>query len=239
VATKTNFWQNNKGIILFLFLMLFFRSAIADWYHVPSGSMKPTILIGDRVWVNKLAYDIKLPLTNINLNRHAEPERGDVVVFDSKASDNLLIKRVIGVPGDQIELFDNQLFLNGKALQIELLPLQQDFDIFLDDRENANYYREYFDDSHKEGWSDSPDDDKSHIIRIVKRGWSSLDSFDSVIVGADQLWVMGDNRDNSADSRVIGLVPRNELVGRAESVILSFDNQNFYLPRSGRYSVGL
>ena len=62
------FWNQNKRFILFLFLMLFFRSAVADWYHVPTGSMQPTILIGDRVLVNKLAYDVKIPFTDINLN---------------------------------------------------------------------------------------------------------------------------------------------------------------------------
>ncbi|MCF6194769.1 MAG: signal peptidase I, partial [Kangiellaceae bacterium] len=104
MSKLANFWNENKGLFLFLFLMLFFRSAIADWYHVPSGSMQPTILIGDRVFVNKLAYDVKIPFTDINLKRHAEPRRGDVIVFDSKASNDRLIKRVIGISGDKIEM---------------------------------------------------------------------------------------------------------------------------------------
>lgn len=233
------FWNENKGILLFLFLMLFFRSAIADWYRVPTGSMQPTILIGDRIWVNKLAYDVKVPLTDINLNRHNEPERGDVVVFDSKVSDELLIKRVIGLPGDTIELVNNRLFVNGKALQVQVAKADQRFDIFLNDRDNASYFREYENTDIINTETNRSSVRSSHFIRVLQAKTFSIDSFAPVIVGGDQLWVMGDNRDNSADSRVIGMVPRRELVGRAEKVIISFDPQDYYLPRSGRYSVSL
>ena len=113
-------WNNNKGLILFIFLMLFFRTAIADWYHVPSGSMKPNILIGDRVWVDKLAYDVKIPLTDINLNRHSEPQRGDVIVFNSAVSNDRLIKRVIAIPGDIVSMQGNQLFINHQPLELKL-----------------------------------------------------------------------------------------------------------------------
>lgn len=224
-------WKQNKGFILFIFLMLFFRSAIADWYQVPTGSMQPTILIGDRVFVNKLAYDTKIPFTKINLSRQGEPERGDIVVFDSKISEDRLIKRVIGIPGDIIELKSNRLYVNHKPLDLETLEYSADFDRFLDDRKIAAYYRESIevDDSIK----------KSHSIRILQDQYTRLSSFSQVKVLQDSYWVMGDNRDNSADSRVIGLVPRDELIGRAERVIISFDKENYYLPRDGRFSVEL
>ncbi len=224
-------WKQNKPFILFLFLMLFFRSAIADWYHVPSGSMQPTILIGDRVWVNKLAYDTKIPFTQINLSRRAEPLRGDIIVFDSQVSEERLIKRVIGTPGDMIELRNNRLYVNQQPVEIKVIEYSADFDDFLNDRSVAAYYKESF----------KLDDllVKKHDIRIRLDGASRLSSFPAVRVPRDSYWVMGDNRDNSADSRVIGVVPRNELIGRAEQVIVSFDKENYYLPRDGRYSVEL
>lgn len=224
-------WNENKQFILFIFLMLFFRSAVADWYHVPSGSMKPTILIGDRVFVDKLAFDVKIPFTNINLNRHAEPQRGDVIVFDSKASGNRLIKRVIGIPGDVIELNNNWLVINGNRVEIELINYPAEFDQFLNDRDTAVYYKESF--------KLTALNKNSHQIRVSSSLLSRRSSFTKTVVPDDHYWVMGDNRDNSADSRVIGMVPRDELIGKAESVILSFDKENLYLPRKDRYLVEL
>src|SRR5450759_5965790 len=101
-------WRENRGLMLFVVLMIFFRSALADWNTVPSGSMKPTILEGDRILVNKLAYDLRIPLTHISIYKFADPKRGDIVVFDSKAADARLVKRVIGVPGDLVEMRDNR-----------------------------------------------------------------------------------------------------------------------------------
>jgi len=224
-------WNNNKGFIVFIFLLLFFRSAIADWYHIPSGSMQPTLLIGDRVYVDKLAFDVKIPFTDINLNRHAEPQAGDVIVFDSKASGNRLIKRVVGVPGDMVELRNNRLYINHRQVNIELIEYPASFDQFLNDRQIATYYRESFE-------TNQPST-TSHDIRIRTDRFDRSSSFPPIKIPEDSYWVMGDNRDNSADSRVIGFVPRSELIGRAESVVISFDKSNLYMPREGRYSVKL
>lgn len=221
------FWSSNKGFIVFIFLMVFFRSAVADWYHVPTGSMQPNILIGDRVWVDKLAYDVKVPLTGINLYRHNEPRHGEVVVFNSEVSKNRLIKRVIGVPGDTLEMKGNQLYINGLALQLEPLLESQSFDLFLNDRDIATYWQELTINANNE--------QVIHTIRVTLEGQSFLSSFSPITVPRDYLWVMGDNRDNSSDSRVIGLVPRSELVGQAKKVVVSFDPDNYYLPRSGRF----
>src|SRR6187402_3582202 len=99
-STKTFsvIWKENKSFFIFVVLMLVFRSALADWNTVPTGSMKPTILEGDRIAVNKLAYDLRVPFTAISLLKLADPERGDIVVFESKASAKRLVKRVIGLP---------------------------------------------------------------------------------------------------------------------------------------------
>ena len=109
------FLTRNRGFITFLLCMVMFRSAIADWNAVPTGSMQPTIEIGDRILVDRMAYDIRLPLTHINLLHRADPRRGDIVVLDSHAANVRLVKRVIGLPGDQVAMRDNVLFINGHA----------------------------------------------------------------------------------------------------------------------------
>jgi len=106
-------WRSNKNLVAFLFLMVLFRSAIADWNVVPSGSMLPTIRIGDRIFVDKMAYDLRVPLTHIAIVHFGDPQRGDIVTIDSAAAHELLVKRVIGVPGDQVALRENVLYVNG------------------------------------------------------------------------------------------------------------------------------
>src|SRR5437762_4621370 len=106
-------WHEYRSFVLFVILMIIFRSALADWNTVPTGSMKPTILEGDRILVNKLAYDLRVPLTHISVLRFADPQRGDIVVFDSQAADTRLVKRVIGLPGDVVEMMNNRLRING------------------------------------------------------------------------------------------------------------------------------
>lgn len=112
----TTFWRNNRGFIVFVSLMLMFRSAVADWYEVPSGSMQPTIQIGDRILVDKMAYDLRLPFSAVSLKKQADPRQGDIVVFVSKVADNRLVKRVIGVPGDVVAMQNNVLTINGKQI---------------------------------------------------------------------------------------------------------------------------
>jgi signal peptidase I len=204
-------WKENKTFVLFIGLMLVFRSAVADWSEVPTGSMKPTILEGDQILVNKMAYDIRIPFTHVSLLKMSDPHRGDIIIFDSKVSDKRLVKRVVGVPGDLVELINNELYINGKKL------------------------------SYSDAISTKETTDKlenllgvEHFIRVNNNG-SPLSSFRSIKVPAGYYLALGDNRDNSADSRVIGFIPRNEIVGRSRSVVLSFDYENYYIPRSGRF----
>jgi signal peptidase I len=105
----------NKGFIVFMIGLVMFRSAFADWSVVPTGSMQPTIQIGDRIFVDKAAYDVRVPLTHISLWHIADPQRGDIVVLDSHAANERLVKRVIGIPGDEIALRGNVLYVNGIA----------------------------------------------------------------------------------------------------------------------------
>lgn len=208
-------WTENKALLLLLALMFTFRSACADWNTVPTGSMKPTIIEGDRILVNKLVYDVRVPFTNISLWKLSDPARGDIIVFESKASGNRLVKRVIGIPGDTIGLRDNKLIINGKHLDYKIVA---SINLTVDKLENLLGVE--------------------HLIRIDKRS-SPLSDFQSVDVPADHYLVLGDNRDNSSDSRVIGFVPRQEIIGRSRSVVLSLNYDNFYIPRINRFFMHL
>src|SRR5580693_6776477 len=109
-------WHEAKSLLLIIIILTAVRSAIADWNDVPTGSMNPTIVQGDRVFVNKLAYDLKVPYTTWHLAQWSNPKRGDIVVFFSPADGVRLVKRVIGLPGDKIELRNEQLVINGQAV---------------------------------------------------------------------------------------------------------------------------
>jgi signal peptidase I len=101
--------------------MLVFRSAVADWNDVPTGSMKPTIVEGDRILINKMAYDLRLPFSQYLLITLAEPLRNDIVIFESDVADKRLVKRIIGIRGDTVALHNNQLVINQKSAQYTLI----------------------------------------------------------------------------------------------------------------------
>src|SRR5437773_3175566 len=113
--TKKKLFEEIKVFVLMLLVVSSLRSALADWNDVPTGSMKPTIQEGDRVVVNKLAYDLKVPFTTIEVAKWGDPLRGDIVVLFSPVDGTRLVKRVVAVPGDRIEMRENQLFVNGQA----------------------------------------------------------------------------------------------------------------------------
>lgn len=208
-------WNNNRSLIIFICLMSVFRSAVADWYEVPTGSMQPTIIEGDRILTDKMAYDLRVPFTKISLLTLGQPSRGDIIVFDSVAANNRLIKRVIGVPGDTINFEDNELTINGEKLSYVTVG--------------------------ELGLSETKEEDLlgiKHKIRVSKYA-SKMQSFDTIIIPKGFYLAMGDNRDHSADSRVIGLVPRAELLGKAKRVIASLDYDNYYLPRKNRFLIEL
>ncbi|MGJ8691218.1 MAG: signal peptidase I [Thalassotalea sp.] len=212
-ALAVRHWlNNNKGFILFILLMGVFRGAYADWYHIPSSSMEPTITIGDRILVDKTAYNINLPFSDISLIRTNEPERGDIVVFDSKAAKVRLIKRVIGLPGDSIAMNNEQVSINGKALDYLTTSKQQHQLVAQENLGNL-----------------------SHAVQYLANGNQEHTAFTAITIPTDYYLVLGDNRRNSADSRYYGLVPRSELIGKANKVAFSLDYQNFYLPKTNRF----
>ena len=127
------FWKENKQFFLLLICIVFFKSAIADLSSISGASMQPTLLDGDKVWVNKLAYDIKIPFTEISLGQLSDPCGGDVVIIDSKKANKRLVKRIVGVPGDTIYMQNNALVINGEAAHYEVLSRDDDSIIILEE----------------------------------------------------------------------------------------------------------
>ncbi|RBP48341.1 signal peptidase I [Arenicella xantha] len=211
--------RENRGILLFLVLMLVFRSSLADWNVVPTGSMQPTIVEGDRILINKLAYDLQLPFSNIKLLKFGDPERGDIIIFNSEVADLRLVKRVIGLPGDSIEMRNNSLLINGQQLDYTALKLSPDL----------NHESEHQNFDLREDLLGLP-----HKIRTTSPQ-SPLASFGPVIVPENNYLALGDSRDNSADSRVIGFIPRSEIIGRSRRVVMSLDSEHYYMPRQDRF----
>ena len=213
----------NKGFVLFLCLFGIFRTAVADWNPIPSGSMRPNLLEGDVVLVNRLAYDVKLPLTDVVLAHLGEPARGDVVTFSSPRDGTRLIKRVIALPGDVVEMRNERLVINGRAADYALLGRM--VEPIGGNRVDALRLAETM-------------GRKRHQIQVMPQV-AAARNFGPVTIPKDQFMMLGDNRDNSEDSRYIGLVPRKLLIGRAERVLVSDDYQGNWMPRLERFGMSL
>lgn len=220
-------WREWRGFALFVAVMLVFRSAIADWNQVPSGSMQPTILPGDRIVVDKLAYDLRVPFTLTRISQWSAPTRGDVITFPSPLDERLFVKRVVGMPGDTVELRRNQLIINGAAASYDSLTEDEIRTLPIHPSASYRVLRETVLGS-------------SRIIMVRKapidRGYSS---FGPVVVPDDHYLVLGDNRDNSGDFRRIGPVARERVLGRAHAIAFSLNYDNYYAPRVDRFFTDL
>lgn len=214
--------RNNRGFLAFVLLLGLFRTAIADWNPIPSGSMQPTLMEGDVVFVNRLAYDIKLPLTDHVLLPLAEPQRGDIVTFTSPRDGVRLIKRIVALPGDRIAMREKRLIVNGEPAHYVALA-REGHQAGVDAPSPAQRYTEQV-------------ANKEHAIQWLRRV-HGYDSFPEQKVPDGHYLMLGDNRDNSADSRYIGLVPRQLLIGRAVRVLLSVDILGAWLPRLERFGL--
>lgn len=219
-------WNNwIKPIGMAVVVVMTFRSSVADWNDVPSQSMEPTILVGDRIFVNKLAYDLKVPFTTWHVAEWSGPQRGDVVVFFAPKSGTRMVKRVVGLPGDIIELRDNHLRINGKTVEYDPVPVEQ-----IDTQDLT--------DSAPFVFAEEKLGSEAHAM-MIQPGRRSPRSFGPLAMPADEYFVMGDNRDNSGDSRVFGFVPRKQIVGKAVGLAFSLDKQDGYVPRWHRFLRGL
>jgi signal peptidase I len=212
----------NKSLLIFFGLMLCFRSAVADWMYVPSGSMNPTIVEGDRILVDKEAYGWRIPFTTKRLTQGSDPQRGDIVIFASPEDGITLVKRVIGLPGDTVEMRNEQLLINGSAIDYTSLPE------VAADTELPSATRAQEHDYLTENLADH-----AHAIMVLPQRHADR-SFGPVVVPAGEYLVLGDSRDNSKDSRYIGFVPRASIVGRAFAVAYSLDADRWYRPRGDR-----
>jgi signal peptidase I len=221
-----NFVRNNKGFLAFLVLFGVFRTAVADWNPIPSASMHPNLLEGDVVLVNRLAFDLKVPLTNVVLAHMGEPARGDIVTFESPKDGTRLIKRLVALPGDTVEMRNERLYINGKGADYDMVAES------LDSVQGATLRALQLSESIEGGKGG-----RRHIQ--VLPDVVAPRTFGPLRVPAGQYLMLGDNRDNSADSRFIGMVPRKLLIGRAERVLVSADYQGNWMPRTERFGMSL
>ncbi len=203
------------------------KSALADINYVPSGSMKPTILEGDVLVVNKLAYDLKVPFTRHRLASWAEPARGEIVVCFEPTDGTRLVKRVVALAGDTVELRDDVLLLNGRPADYAALPPDGAGVRYLASEERAAAV-----------FATEAIGGSTHALMLSPHR-PARRSFGPVLVPAGQCLVLGDNRDNSRDSRYFGFMPVERIVGRAEAVFVSADLDRWLLPRFGRFCTAL
>lgn len=195
-----------------LLAVLVLRAFVVEPFRIPSRSMVPTLLVGDFILVNKFGYGLRLPVTHTKIVDIGEPQRGDVMVFrypEDPTKD--YIKRVIGLPGDTVAYHGTQLFVNGKAVPAEAAGL------YTGEGAPAHFMTRLL-------FEDLPDGPVHPILDIENRPGPQQNT---VKVPPHHYFVMGDNRDNSADSRVWGFVPESALVGQAFMIWLSIDFNDF------------
>lgn len=207
-------------VILFVFLL---RSFVVEPFRIPSGSMLPTLHSGDFILVNKYEYGLRFPVFNFEITEGTNPKRGDIVVFKYPLDKNVdFIKRVIGLPGDEIRYIDKELYVNGK--RVETTPDGSFFD-----KETYTDLKQFNEDLdgvvHK-----IVENDKVPSMARPVQGHTGLNhcvyNMGDVVcrVPEGHYFMMGDNRDNSADSRFWGFVPKEEIVGRAFYIWLNISD---------------
>lgn len=192
-----------KSFFPVLFVVFVLRSFLVEPFQIPSSSMVPTLQVGDYILVNKYTYGIRLPVVRTKVLALNEPERGDVMVFfPPHMNDTYYIKRVVGLPGDQITYRDKEIFVNGQRVEREQLATLPDlssrFQVGLETLGEASHLMQTDD------------------LRQAR-------SF-SVVVKPGHYFMMGDNRDNSSDSRVWGQVPEKDIVGKAFAIWMHWDS---------------
>lgn len=193
-------------VLLLVFLL---RSFLFEPFRIPSGSLEPTLLIGDFILVNKYDYGVRLPVAHQKIVDLHQPQRGDIMVFRYPANPSVdFIKRVIGLPGDHISYINKELTINGKKIPQTFLQNTQEFD----GDNTTNDVKEYREDLLG----------VQHSIFVNPKRQSA--DFKDIVVPTGMYFVMGDNRDDSQDSRYWGFVPEKNIVGKAKMIWLSWDS---------------
>jgi signal peptidase I len=199
--------KQNRSVVLFFALFGVFRLAVADWNVVPSGSMRPTLVEGDVVFYNRLAYDVKVPLTDVVVAPIAMPQRGDVVIFSSPSDGTRLIKRLVALPGDAVGLVDGELQINGAAASYRNEHVVNDEPLGEQAVTQALRVSESL-------------SGHERVVQYLPQV-AAVRDFGPVVVPEGHYWMMGDSRDNSLDSRSYGPVARHLLIGKASRVLVS------------------
>ena len=215
VRTKRSFYKEwIEPFLIAAVVALLIRQFVVEAFKIPSGSMIPTLTIGDHLLVNKFVYGPRIPFTDTRIFTWKEPKRGDIIVFKyPENEDKNFIKRVVGLPGDKIEIKNGRLFINDEPVSIA--PVETSGG----KREGAGY--PYYD---KPKLYDEQLGTVNHHIQYLRD--QSGYNFGPKIVPAESVFVMGDNRDNSQDSRVWGFVKRNKILGRALIIYWSWDGDD-------------
>jgi signal peptidase I len=216
-ARAARFWKEwVKPLLVIGILLGSFRSAIADWNDIPSGSMIPTILEGDRVVVNRVAYDLKVPFTTWRLAQWADPARGDIVVLISPYDGIRLVKRVVGLPGDVVAVDEGCLSINGVKAS----------------------YASVSEEIKRRAGLGGPGTEPLAYETVAGRRHLVVpgrSSFGPVVVPEGRYFLMGDHREDSFDSRYWGFADRRLILGRVTAVALSADIRHGWRPRWGRF----
>lgn len=195
------FVRNNAGLLMLVLLFFSFRTAVADWNRVVSGSMEPTLYAGDWMVVNKIGYGPSIPFTGIKLLSWGEPERGDIIAFYPPHTDDLFVKRVIGVPGDVVSVLGAEVYVNGEQLSLTGLHTAG----------GARVGRESI-------------GGDTHLVRFS--GARAAPGGRGVfVVPESKYFVLGDNRNDSADSRFWGYVDEDRIIGSVTHVAVSLASQ--------------
>ncbi|MHC4270886.1 MAG: signal peptidase I [Planctomycetota bacterium] len=219
---KKTFKEWRLTLFFIFFVIIPVKSAIADFNWVPTGSMNPTILEGELIFVNKIAYDLRYPLTMHRISQWSDPQPGDIVICFSPDDNIRLVKRVIGVPGDTVEMKNAQLYINGQPLSYSKLDSDYADRLTSEEQKHARLTLENL-------------PNHSHPIMIFPFVKGAIRTFSPVTVPENHYFMLGDNRDLSKDSRTFGFVERKAIVGKAKAVVLSFDITDKYQPRLKRF----
>jgi signal peptidase I len=199
--------RSARPFFLFFIFLLTFRTGFADWSPIPSGSMEPTLFPGDVVWIDKTAFGPSIPIINRKLLSWGHPQRGDIITFVPPHTDQLYVKRVIGVPGDHIRIEGMDVYVNGGKLVQRPVSAREGY---LLGTENI--------------------DGRNHAIQLT-RGLPVPWIGKTIRVPKGKYFVMGDHRNNSADSRFWGFVDQEKIMGRVTAVALSISPRRELLSR--------